>query len=208
MNGEPADRPDPRLIATAADFARALRALRGLARLSIREVAARLSGCATDPVSSSTLGGWFSGRHLPAPAFARSGTVAMLLAVCGETDPSRLKQWLRALDRVRRGPGSTAHPVHPLRAATSVPSGYLRELPGSVLAVLAPEDAGATQESVLSQLLANPARAADLLRPGPDGRRRVIVVERFESRPAPGQADALVVRLRADVYSVALAASA
>jgi hypothetical protein len=76
-----------------------------------------------------------------------------------------------------------------------------------VLAVLAPEDAGAPRESVLSQLLANPARAADLLRPGPDGRRRVIVVERFEA-PAAGPADALAVRLRADVYSVALAVSA
>jgi len=198
MNGEAADRPDPRLIATAADFARALRVLRGRARLSIREAAARLNGCTTDAVSPSTLGGWYSGRHLPAAALVRSGTVATLLAVCGESDPSRLKQWLKALDRVRRGPGST----------TSAPSGHLRELPGSVLAVLAPEDAGATRESVLSQLLANPARAADLLRPGPDGRRRVIVVERFDAPTAGGQADALVVRLRADVYSVALAASA
>jgi hypothetical protein len=208
MNGEPVDRPDPHLIATAADFAHALSALRTMAGLSVREVSARLNVCATDQVSSSTLGGWFSGRHLPAPALARSGTVAMLLAVCGETDPSRVKHWLIALDRVRRRPGSRKHLAHQLRPPTSAPSGSLRELPGSVLAVLAPEDNGTTRESVLSQLLANPARAADLLRPGPDGRRRVIVVERFESRPTAGHADALVVRLQADVYSVALAASA
>ena len=156
MNGEPADRPDPRLIATAADFPQALRdfASPGPPAPSARLPPGSTSG-APDPVSPSTLGGWFSGRHLPAPALTRSGTVAMLLAVCGETDPTRHKHWLTALHRVRRGPGNTKHPATPLRTPMSTPYGYLRELPGAVLAILAPDD----------------ARASPGVRPGPFARQ-------------------------------------
>jgi len=99
------DRPDPSLIANDEDFALALRTLRTQAGLSVRDAAALLAREATDPVPASTLGGWFSGRNLPTLRLVRSGTVATLLAVCGETDPARVGQWLAALERVRRMPG-------------------------------------------------------------------------------------------------------
>jgi hypothetical protein len=99
------DRPDPRLIANDEDFALALRTLRTQAGLSVRDAAALLAREATDPVPASTLGGWFSGRNLPTLRLVRAGTVATLLAVCGETDPARVGQWLAALERVRRMPG-------------------------------------------------------------------------------------------------------
>jgi hypothetical protein len=99
------DRPDPRLIANDEDFALALRTLRAQAGLSVRDAATLLAREAADPVPASTLGGWFSGRNLPTLRLVRSGTVATLLAVCGETDPARVGQWLAALERVRRMPG-------------------------------------------------------------------------------------------------------
>lgn len=99
------DRPDPRQIANDEDFAVALRTLRARAGLSVRDAATLLARRTTDPVPASTLGGWFSGRNLPTLRLVRSGTVATLLAVCGETDPDRVTQWLAALERVRRVPG-------------------------------------------------------------------------------------------------------
>jgi WD40 repeat protein len=99
------ERPDPRLIATDEEFALALRTLRARAGLSVRDVATRLARRTTDPVSSSTLGGWFSGRYLPTPRLVRTGAVSELLAVCGESEPGEVKEWLAALERVRRMPG-------------------------------------------------------------------------------------------------------
>jgi hypothetical protein len=97
--------PDPELIDTGEDFAVALRTLRARAGLSVRDAAAELARRTTDAVPASTLGGWFAGSHLPTLRLVRSGTVATLLEVCGESDPDRLGQWLSALERVRRIPG-------------------------------------------------------------------------------------------------------
>src|SRR5262249_36586927 len=71
----------------------------------VRDAAAELARRTTDSVPASTLGGWFSGSHLPTLRLVRSGTVATLLEVCGEADPDRVTQWLTALERVRRIPG-------------------------------------------------------------------------------------------------------
>ena len=86
--------PDPDSIATAADFAGALQALRDQSGLKIREVA-RLTGG-----QRSTVGGYFSGQHLPLDR----ELLARLLAVCGENDPVRIERWQQALIRVRRRP--------------------------------------------------------------------------------------------------------
>ena len=96
MNNVPAaaGSQDPDSIQTAADFARALQALRERSGLRIREVA-RLTGG-----QRSTVGGYFSGQHLPLDR----ELLTRLLMVCGEDDPARIERWQRALIRVRRRP--------------------------------------------------------------------------------------------------------
>jgi WD40 repeat protein len=89
------DTQDLEQIASAADFARELRALRERAGLTIREVAK----AARTPLS--TTGDCFSGKHLPLDReqFAR------IIKACGETDPERVEAWQRALALLRRAPG-------------------------------------------------------------------------------------------------------
>ena len=82
-------------IESQADFGRELTALRERAGLRIRDVG-RLSG-----IPVSTVGDYFSGRHLPADR----EQLIRILEVCGETDPARVEQWEAALARVRRLPG-------------------------------------------------------------------------------------------------------
>ena len=86
--------PDPDSIQTAADFARALQALRDRSGLRIREVA-RLTGG-----QRSTVGGYFSGQHLPLDR----ELLTRLLMVCGEDDQARIERWQLALIRARRRP--------------------------------------------------------------------------------------------------------
>ena len=86
--------PDPDSIQTAADFGRALQALREQSGLKIREVA-RLTGG-----QRSTVGGYFSGQHLPLDR----ELLTRLLTVCGESDPAQIERWQLALIRVRRRP--------------------------------------------------------------------------------------------------------
>ncbi|MGB6571466.1 MAG: helix-turn-helix domain-containing protein, partial [Trebonia sp.] len=82
-------------IESQADFARELTALRERAGLRIRDVG-RLSG-----IPVSTVGDYFSGRHLPADR----QQLIRILEVCGETDPARIAWWEAALQRIRRLPG-------------------------------------------------------------------------------------------------------
>src|ERR1700734_2654980 len=82
-------------IESQADFARELTALRERAGLRIRDVG-RLSG-----IPVSTVGDYFSGRHLPADR----QQLIRILEVCGETDPARMALWEAALQRIRRLPG-------------------------------------------------------------------------------------------------------
>ena len=95
-------RPDPRLINSPAEFARSLRVVRAQAGLSIREVARLLDG-RPDAASVSTLGGWFSGSHLPTLRLVKG--FSALLVVCGVSDPAEVAEWLAALERVRSLPG-------------------------------------------------------------------------------------------------------
>ncbi len=95
MNNVPAaGSQDPDSIQTAADFARALQALRERSGLRIREVA-RLTGG-----QRSTVGDYFSGQHLPLDR----ELLTRLLTVCGENDPAQIDRWQLALIRARRRP--------------------------------------------------------------------------------------------------------
>jgi transcriptional regulator with XRE-family HTH domain len=108
----------PSAVLTRHEFAGALTALREAAGLTVRDVA-RETG-----ISVSTLGGYFSGRHVPQLKPHRS--LADILRVCGVTDLNQVAQWYAALARVRRLPGP--------RAASEPP-------PYKGLASFQPEDA-------------------------------------------------------------------
>jgi len=90
------DVPGPDRIVTQQDFGRALTLLRNRAGLTVRQVA-RASG-----LPASTVGDYFSGRHLPSTG--QAGSLLRILTACGETDPARLRSWTHALGRARRQP--------------------------------------------------------------------------------------------------------
>jgi WD40 repeat protein len=84
-------------ILTRRDFAVALTMVRDQAGLTVRDVA-RAAG-----LPDSTVGGYYSGRHLPA---SKPPTILVsILHACGVTDPAEIDQWLRTLSRVRLAPG-------------------------------------------------------------------------------------------------------
>jgi WD40 repeat protein len=116
-SGEGAFRPDPRLIITAADFARSLRVLRAGAGLSIRDLARKLEKLDAGAPSTATLGGWFSGSHLP--TLKLLPVIPVLLEVCGETDCDEVQEWMAALGRVRLLPGPRPDSVPPYRGLAS-----------------------------------------------------------------------------------------
>ena len=77
------------------------------AGLTIRQVA-RAAG-----LPASTVGDYFSGRHLPAST--QPEPVLKILRACGETDPARLADWISALERARRSPGRRRSGESPYR---------------------------------------------------------------------------------------------
>jgi WD40 repeat protein/transcriptional regulator with XRE-family HTH domain len=91
------EEPDPRRIASQPDFGRELTLVRQRAGLTVREVARAVG------IPASTTGDYFAGRHLPPPS--QPGLLTRILRVCGETDPAQLREWVSALNRIRRGPG-------------------------------------------------------------------------------------------------------
>ncbi|MGN6780806.1 MAG: nSTAND1 domain-containing NTPase [Marmoricola sp.] len=95
-----------RSIATAADFAEALAALRLRAGMSVREVS-RAAG-----IPSATLGGYFSGRHLPSAT--QPDVLARLLTALG-VEEAEQPAWHDALRRVRRSPGRRTPTEPPYR---------------------------------------------------------------------------------------------
>jgi WD40 repeat protein len=94
------DEPMAGRIATQRDFGRELTLARQRAGLTVRQVA-RAAG-----LPASTVGDYFSGRHLPPPS--QAGLLERVLRACGETDQSRVVDWSRALSRARRTPGRRA----------------------------------------------------------------------------------------------------
>lgn len=121
-------RPEPRLIDSPSEFARALRVMRAQAGLSIREAARLLGERGGDAASVSTLGGWFSGSHLPTPRLING--FSALLGVCGVSDPVEISDWLEALERVRNLPGlrptASPSPFRGLAAYESEHAPYFR----------------------------------------------------------------------------------
>jgi WD40 repeat protein len=85
---------DPAAIGSRSELAFALTRLRELTGLSVRDLARRIDS----PVA--TVGGYFSGRHLP--TVAQSGVFSRLLEACGVTDPAEQQRWWDAVSRVRR----------------------------------------------------------------------------------------------------------
>ncbi|MFF4985569.1 helix-turn-helix domain-containing protein [Streptosporangium saharense] len=76
------------------DFARELSLVRERAGRTVREVA-RATG-----IPDSTVGGYFSGAHLPSRK-----TLVDVLGACGVDDPDAVEEWVQALVRIRRSPG-------------------------------------------------------------------------------------------------------
>lgn len=89
-------RPDPARISTRQEFADALTALRKSAGLTIRDVDKHTG------IHTSTLGGYFSGKHLPQTT--QPDVLPKILAACGVTDACTVREWREALRRVRDRP--------------------------------------------------------------------------------------------------------
>ncbi len=89
---------EPHLIQSREEFAAELTALRDASGLSMR----RLSNQVDAPLA--TLGGYFSGRHLP--TVSQTDLFRRVLGCLDVTGPTAVADWLDALNRVRRTAGS------------------------------------------------------------------------------------------------------
>ncbi len=98
---------DPDRIATQQDFSQALTELRLAAGLTVRQVA-RATG-----LPASTIGDYFSGRHLP--GVAAQDQVVSILRACGQEDHQVWARWLDAMQRARRQPGKRPATAAPYR---------------------------------------------------------------------------------------------
>src|SRR5690242_10955074 len=96
------DCPDPRRIATKADFGRELSLAKELAGVSVRDLAKAVGAPA------STIGGYFAGKHLP--ALRPSDQLTLILVACGVEGPEA-ELWWQALRRARRASGEQASPT-------------------------------------------------------------------------------------------------
>jgi WD40 repeat protein/transcriptional regulator with XRE-family HTH domain len=170
---------DPDRIGTREEFATALTLLRERAGLTVRDVARELD------VPSATIGGYFSGRHLP--SLKPPDQLARILSACGVNDAAEVHKWLDALSRVRRAPGrrSAGAPVpyrglksfqpedadwfYGRRRLTDVLLENLRDCyqRGGLLAVAGPSGSG--KSSLLRAGLIPELRSGALGIPGSDG---------------------------------------
>lgn len=87
----------PQEMTTASQWAEGIRTLRERSGMSVRDLA-RATGA-----SSSTIGGYVSGRHLP--TIGATDLVVRMLVACGVTDTEQQTAWVDALARLRRHPG-------------------------------------------------------------------------------------------------------
>ncbi|MEV6648767.1 tetratricopeptide repeat protein [Amycolatopsis sp. NPDC051371] len=119
---------EPAIVATRDDFSRQLVLLREEAGLTVRELARAIG------VPASTLGGYFTGAHLPRPG---SKAFRDLLRACGVLDAPAVAAWDLALRRARRPGGgrgersAEAPPEHPapLAVSTRAPTDRLARQP-------------------------------------------------------------------------------
>src|SRR5204863_340091 len=102
MTTADADLPDPARVVTRRDFARELTLLKDGAGLTVRQIAAAVR------MPASTVGGYFSGAHLP--AVRPPDLLDNIVRTSGEHEPAVLDAWRRALRRARRATGELASP--------------------------------------------------------------------------------------------------
>ncbi|HEX5770905.1 MAG TPA: helix-turn-helix domain-containing protein, partial [Nocardioidaceae bacterium] len=105
----------PGSISTTAEFADALTALRHRAGISIRKLAS-VTG-----IPPATLGGYFSGRHLP--SVSQGSALEDMLSALGVSDRDEARAWLDAVRRLRARPSWPAaepapNPYRGLRSFT------------------------------------------------------------------------------------------
>ncbi|HEY6797580.1 MAG TPA: helix-turn-helix domain-containing protein, partial [Kineosporiaceae bacterium] len=175
--------PEPEEITTRLEFGAALTTVRERASLTVRDVAQRCG------MSASTVGGYFSGRHLP--PLKPPGQLEQILGVCGVSDDDVVAAWTAALARVRTSPGprprGEAAPYRGLAAFRAVDApwffgrdelvaevlhrvGGLQESGGGMLALVGPSGAGKSsllQAGILPRLEAeSPTAAPVYLTPG------------------------------------------
>jgi hypothetical protein len=102
---------DPGDVQTRRDVAVALTLLRERQGLSVRDVS-KASG-----VGVSTLGGWFSGRHLP--PMSQLDQLDAVLRACSVEDADVREAWREAVARVRRSPRPRSPTAVPYRGLAS-----------------------------------------------------------------------------------------
>lgn len=95
--------PDPCRITTRRDFGRELTLARKRSGLTVRQVASRVG------LPHSTLGGYFSGAHLP--SLQPADLLGNLLTALGIDRAEEVRQWWEAYWRVREGPAETIDSV-------------------------------------------------------------------------------------------------
>ncbi len=88
-------------LCTREEFTQALVALKKTG-LTVRQIARKTGK------PHSTVGGYFSGKHLP--QLNEASILTDILAVCGVDDPDEVAEWLAALERVTRCTGRTTSP--------------------------------------------------------------------------------------------------
>ena len=98
-------RVDRSAIRTPDEFAHALTRMRLRSGLSIRDVTRLVGRRSSISVSPSTVGGWFSGSHLPTPKLVAGGVFTEVLRACGVRDEAAVQGWLDILEAVRCRPG-------------------------------------------------------------------------------------------------------
>ncbi|MFJ3667179.1 helix-turn-helix domain-containing protein [Streptomyces sp. NPDC090106] len=146
---------DPGSVSSVTEFAHALTTLRQRAGLTVRDVARAVR------LAPSTVGDYFSGRHLP-PVRAPE-LLTGILRTCGVEDRGTLEVWHEALVRVRMTPGRQPAGALPpyrglrgfdeehaewffgreeLTAALTLRLSKLTEAGGGLLAVVGPSGSG------------------------------------------------------------------
>lgn len=189
--------PDPSRITSPADLGRELTLVRERAGLTIREVSRRTG------LLTSTLGGYFSGRHRPP-----LDGLERVLSACGctvdDTEP-----WRDALLRLRRAPRRPATSPYPGLASyqpadadrfhgrADLTAAVLARIDGRTGPVVVVGASGSGKSSVLRAGVVPALRArpdtdavvrtpgrSPLAEAGPD-RRTVLVVDQFEEIFAP-----------------------
>jgi WD40 repeat protein len=90
-------------VGDRSEFAAQLSAIRVRTGMTIRRLAKELDQ------PPATIGGYFSGQHLP--GMAQTETFVRLLSLLGITQSGEVDEWLEALARIRRRPGRTPAPA-------------------------------------------------------------------------------------------------